>query len=412
MSKETDSAHPSSDIIGSWGRELSDKRIILCVAGSVAAYRAIDMARLLMRHGASVTCVASHAALRLIHKDYLQWATGNEVVTDLTGKMEHIQLADRGRSDAILVYPATANTLGKLACGIDDTPISTVLTTALGAAIPIVLCPAMHQVMYENEAVKRNMEFLEEKVTIIPPDMIEGKAKAPEPSHVLDHMMGILGRNGPLAGKKVLVTAGPTTEYIDPVRVITNLSSGKTGVHIARCLVCAGAQVTLIYGPGSASPPASVTLVRVTTSQEMADELYRRLEAGPDIVVMAAAVADYTPKKRSDKKIKKMDSLPLEKVPKIIGHIKDIREDVLLVGFKAEAGASAEELIKAAREQIAETGADLVVANDVGARRYLQDPSSNEVVIVSSDSAVSSGWIPKEAIARIIVREIERRIAK
>ncbi len=170
--------HPSLDIVSSHGVELSGKRIVLCVAGSVAAYKAIELARLLMRHGADVTCVASNAATKLIQPDYFKWATGNKVITKLTGELEHIRLADYNQSDLVIVYPATANTLGKLANGIDDTPISTVLTVGFGSKIPILMCLAMHESMYDNSAVKKNIEFLKNKIEFLAPQMIEGKAKA------------------------------------------------------------------------------------------------------------------------------------------------------------------------------------------------------------------------------------------
>ena len=181
--------HPSLDIVSSNGIELSGKKIVLCIAGSVAAYKAIELARLLMRHGADVTCVASNAVTKLIQPDYFKWATGNKVITKLTGELEHIKLADYNQSDMIIVYPATANTLGKLANGIDDTPISTVLTVGFGSKIPILMCLAMHASMYENSAVTKNIKFLKNKIDFLAPQMIEGKAKAAEPEEVLENAL-------------------------------------------------------------------------------------------------------------------------------------------------------------------------------------------------------------------------------
>lgn len=175
------SKHPSLDIVGSDGTEFAGKKIVLCISGSVAAYKAIELARLFMRHGANVICVASKAATNLIKPSYFKWATGNEVITQLTGDLEHIKVADYKQSDLIVVYPCTANTLGKLANGIDDTPISTVLSVGLGSKIPIVIALAMHESMYENPAVVKNMEFLKKKVDFISPSFVEGKAKAAEP---------------------------------------------------------------------------------------------------------------------------------------------------------------------------------------------------------------------------------------
>lgn len=246
--------HPSLDIVGTYGTELAGKRIVLCVAGSVAVYKAIELARLLMRHGADVVCVTSEAATKLVKPDYFKWATGNDVITKLTGNLEHIDVADYGRSDMIIVYPGTANTLGKLANGIDDTPVSTVLTVGFGSGIPIVMALAMHESMYYNKAVKKNIDFLKDKVDFVSPVMIEGKAKAAEPEDVLEFVLKKFGFSSKLHGKKILMTAGPTVEYIDPVRVISNLSSGKTGVLLASELVSAGAKVTLVYGLGTAEP--------------------------------------------------------------------------------------------------------------------------------------------------------------
>ena len=203
--------HPSLDIVESYGTELTGRKIVLCIAGSVAAYKSIELARLLMRHGANVKCVMSNASTKLIKPDYMKWATGNNVITKLTGDMEHIDLADYKRSDLLVVYPSTANTLGKLATGIDDTPISTVLTVGFGSKIPIVMGLAMHRSMYENAAVRKNIAFLEKKIDFVSPNMIEGKAKAPEPEDVLHFVLRKFGQSKILKGKKVLMTAGPVS---------------------------------------------------------------------------------------------------------------------------------------------------------------------------------------------------------
>lgn len=405
--------HPSLDIVESHGTELSGKKIVLCVAGSVAAYKSIELARLLMRHGANVTCVASDAATKLIKPDYFKWATGNEVITRLTGDLEHIRLADYKQSDLIIVYPATANTLGKLANGIDDTPISTVLTVGFGSKIPIVVCLAMHEAMYDNAAVKKNISFLKNKISFISPNFIEGKAKAPEPEDVLSYVLKKFGHSPILDNKKVLITAGPTIEYIDPVRVITNLSSGRTGVLLASELVSAGAKVTLVYGPGSENPPKGAKIIPVKTTKEMSDAVKKEMKKRFDVVIMSAAAADYTPENQNQKKIKSSNSkvvIKLKKIPKIIEQIKKMQNDIFLVGFKAETNLTKLALIKEARKKIIETGADLIVANDIGSKRYKENPQNNEVIIVDSKKTISSGWRSKEKIAKLIVKEIEKRI--
>ena len=406
-------AHPSLDIVESHGNELLDKKIVLCVAGSVAAYKAIELARLLMRHGADVSCVASNAVTKLVQPEYFKWATGNNVITKLTGNLEHIALADYGKSDLIIVYPGTANTLGKLANGIDDTPVSTVLTVGFGSGIPILMCLAMHASMYDNAAVKKNVDFLKGKVDFLLPQMIEGKAKAPEPEDVLDHVLKKFGYSSVLKGKKILITAGPTIEKIDPVRVITNQSTGRTGVLLAKELVSSGAKVTFVYGPGKEPPPKGVKLIHVDSAKEMFNAVKKEMRKKFDIVIMAAAVSDFYIKNSSKSKIKSSKekmTIRLVRSPKIINQIKKLQNDVFLVGFKAEANLSEKELVKESKKKIRETGADFVVANDIGSKRYTKNPESNRVLIVDSERILSSGWKKKEKIAKFIKKELEKRV--
>ncbi|HSB49811.1 MAG TPA: bifunctional phosphopantothenoylcysteine decarboxylase/phosphopantothenate--cysteine ligase CoaBC [Nitrosopumilaceae archaeon] len=406
--------HPSLDIVGTHGSELSEKRIVLCVAGSVAVYKAIELARLLMRHGADVICVASSAATKLVKPDYFKWATGNEVITRLTGGLEHIDVADYNRSDLIIVYPGTANTLGKLANGIDDTPVSTVLTVGFGSGIPIVMALAMHESMYENKAVKKNIDFLKDKVDFVSPVMIEGKAKAAEPEDVLEFVLKKFGFSSVLHGKRILMTAGPTIEFIDPVRVVTNLSSGKTGVLLASELVSAGAKVTLVYGPGVAEPPKGARVILVKTTKEMFDAIKKEMKKKFDVVILAAAASDYTVENPSSSKIKsskKSLQIKLKQAPKIIDHIKKWQKDVFLVGFKAETNLSKKKLESLARKKMRESKADLMIANDIGSARYQKNPDYNEIVLVNSKRAISSGWKRKEKLAKIIRKELEKRSA-
>jgi len=404
--------HPSLDIVSSDGTELAGKKIVLCISGSVAAYKSIELARLLMRHGSDVTCVASKAATDLIKPSYFKWATGNEVITKLTGDLEHIKIADYKKSDLIVVYPCTANTLGKLANGIDDTPISTVLSVGLGSKIPIVMALAMHEAMYENAAVRKNITFLKGKIEFIGPNMVEGKAKASEPEEVLDFVLKKFGSSSKLRGKKVLITAGPTIEYLDPVRVITNQSTGKTGVLLAAEFVSAGAKVTFIYGPGKEPPPKGVKLVRVETSKEMFDVVRKEMKQKFDIVILAAAVSDYTPERLNKTKIKSIPNkilIKLKRAPKIIDVIKKTQKDVFLIGFKAETNTSRERLINEARKKLKESKADLIVANDIGLKKYKENSDYNNVIIIDTKNTIQSGWKKKLEITRFIRKEIEKR---
>ncbi|MDH3793713.1 MAG: bifunctional phosphopantothenoylcysteine decarboxylase/phosphopantothenate--cysteine ligase CoaBC [Nitrosopumilus sp.] len=405
--------HPSLDIVNSHGVELTGKRIVLCVAGSVAAYKAIELARLLMRHGADVKCVTSNAVTKLIQPEYFKWATGNDVITKLTGELEHIRLADYNQSDLIVVYPATANTLGKLANGIDDTPVSTVLTVGFGSKIPILMCLAMHVSMYENSAVKKNIKFLKNKIQFLSPKMIEGKAKSPEPEDVLENVLKKFGFSSLLKNKKILMTAGPTIEQIDPIRAITNQSSGKTGVSLASELISAGAKVTFVYGPGREKPPKGAKTINVLSSKEMHVTVKSELKKKFDIVIMAAAVADYIPIVQSKKKIKSSKStmnIRLKKAPKIIDEIKKYQKNVFLIGFKAETNLTKSQLIKSAEKKLRESSADMIIVNDIGSIRYKKNPQNNQVIIVDSKKNVVSGWMNKEKIAKIIRKQIEVKI--
>ena len=405
--------HPSLDIVESRGTELSGKRIVLCVAGSVAAYKSIELARLLMRHGAKVTCVMSSASTKMIQPDYMKWATGNDVITKLTGKLEHINIADYKRSDLIIVYPATANTLGKLANGIDDTPISTVLTVGFGSKTPILMALAMHASMYENVAVKKNISFLKNKIDFISPNMIEGKVKASEPEEVLDFVLKKFGLSSKLQGKKILMTAGPTVEQIDPIRAITNQSTGKTGVSLAKELVSAGAKVTFVYGPGNEKPPKGAKIINVVSSNELYNVVKNQLKNKFDIVIMAAAISDYIPKNPSKKKIKSSKtnlSISLKKAPKIINEIKEIQKNILLVGFKAETNVTNTQLIKSAKKKLKESSSDIIIANDIGTSRYKKNSQNNQIIIVDSKKNIISGWMKKEKIAKIIRKQIELKL--
>lgn len=405
----TDDGHPSLDITGTHSDKLRGRKIILCVAGSVAAYKAIELARLLMRHGADVTCVPSGAACRLVTPEYFKWATGNSPITELTGELEHIRMADYNAADAILVYPATANVLGKMANGIDDTPMSTILATAMGSKIPIIVGVAMHRAMYENPAVRDNIRYLDKTVRFIEPHVAEGKARLAEPEEVLEHMLNTA--ESPLRGKSILVTAGATVEYLDPVRIITNVSTGITGMLLAAELVRAGARVVVIYGQGSARPAAGAQIIRVRTAAEM-DRAVRAEIKKCDIAIMAAAVSDYCPKVRQKTKMKSdrpETEITLVRTPKILDAVKKMRSDLFLVGFKAETDVTMDSLVKSARKKLHESRADIIIANDIG-KKYQKNPAGNRIAIVDAGSARRLKWQSKQDIARAIREEIESRI--
>ncbi len=404
--------HPSKEITGSDGSELGGKKIVLCVTGSVAAYRAIDLARLLMRHGADVHAVMSEAtASTLLHPEMMKWATGNSVVTKLTGDLEHVALADYGMSDLIIVYPCTANTMGKVVAGIDDTPVTSVLSVGLGAKIPVIIAPAMHEAMYENRFIQQNVKKLKEHgIIFVGPNMEEGKAKAAEPEEVLASVINVF--RGPLAGRRVLVTAGSTVEYIDPIRVVTNTSSGKMGVAIAREAERMGAHVRLVYGHGTENPDVANTY-RVDTSEQMRSAVVSELKKKCDVVIMAAAVSDYAPASKSPKKIDTRNGrleLSLVATKKIVDEVKKAG-DAFLVAFKADYDVSNDALVEKAHAKLKESGADLVVANDIGRAGSKAGSDRNEVFIVDKKkNVVHVPLDSKQAIARKILELVAESI--
>jgi phosphopantothenoylcysteine decarboxylase / phosphopantothenate---cysteine ligase len=401
--------HPSKDILGTQGKQLEGKKIVLCITGSVAAYRAIDLARLLMKHSADVHAVMTEStASMLLNPEIMKWATGNDVVTKLTGNLEHIILADYGMSDLIIVYPCTANTLGKVAAGIDDTPVTSILSVALGSKIPIIVAPAMHEAMYENIFVQQNLSKLKEHMVFIEPKIEGGKAKVADPEHILNATISVLSNKALLSGKRVLVTAGSTIEYIDPIRVITNLSSGKMGIAIAQEAQRMGAIVTLVYGHGTLSPETG-KIVRVNTGEEMYKAVISELSSKRhDIAVMAAAVADFAPAKKSDKKINtKLGKMELSLVAtrKIIDEVKNNSKDTFLVAFKADYCVSESVLIEKAYRKLKECDADIIVANDLGRKGSESGSDKNEVFIVDRDKKIVH--LPPESKAQVARRLLE-----
>jgi len=299
--------HPSRDIMQTRGTELKEKRIVLCITGSVAAVQSPEIARQLMRHGADVFAVMSHMAQKIIHPYLVEWATGNPVVTELTGKIEHVALAGEHdkKADLILVAPATANTISKIASGIDDTTVTSVASTAFGSKIPIVIVPAMHESMYRHPILDENVKKLRALgIEFVGPRVEEGKAKIAETEEIVEAVIRKLSASKDFAGKKILVTAGPTLEYIDPVRVITNKSSGLMGVEVAREALLRGAEVTLIYGPGTATPPDEARVVSVERTKEMYEAVVSELKSQKyDAVIATAAASDWALGKPFDYKV-------------------------------------------------------------------------------------------------------------
>ena len=421
--KKRTGIHSSKDIVGIDGCEIEGKKIVLCITGSVAAYRAIDLARQLIRHGADVFPVMSEAvASTLLTPDMMKWATGNNVVTKITGSLEHIALANYNMSDLIVVYPCTANTIGKVANGINDTPVTSVLSVALGSRIPIIIAPAMHESMYDNRLIQENIQKVKDQgVDFLQPIIIEGKAKVVSPEQILKSIITKFTNSTQsfFYEKNILVTAGGTIEYIDPIRVITNLSSGKMGNILAEEAVRLGAKVTLVYGHGTYSPKFSPNLkiIRVNTSKEMYNVIMSELSLKRyDIAILSAAVADFTPERKSIKKITTSTGkllLTLSPTRKIINKVKHMSKQTFLVGFKAEYNISDTNMIEGAYKKLMECKGDLIVANDVGRKDSEIGSDNNEVFVI--DKRKNILHLPaqnKLNIARNLLNVIENLISQ
>ncbi len=379
--------------------------IVLCVTGSIAAVESVKLARELKRQGMNVTCFMSDDACKIIHPNAMEFATGKNVVLELTGDIEHVKYA---QADLILVAPATANLISKFAYKIADNPISTLLITAYGYSTPIIFVPSMHDSMYK--AVSENIERCkDEGIIFIDPKREEGKAKFPS---IQDITLQTLRETseGKLRGKKVIITAGGTYEEIDSVRGITNRSSGKMGLEIAKEAFIQGADVTLITGSIKVHVPKIFDRIKINSTEEMKNEVIKLIPES-DVFVSAAAVSDFTVEKTYAEKQDKISSeedltLYLKKAPKIINIVKEINPNIFLVGFKAEYNVSDEELISLAHKKMESSGADLMIANDVSIKGAGFGSDKNQVIIVDGDTftvpLTSKTEIAKKIIQKII----------
>lgn len=385
--------HPSKAIIGTSGRQLEGRRIVLCVTGSIAALRSPEIAKELMRKGAEVYAVMTPDAQRIIHPYALEWATGNPVVTEITGKIEYVAaVGGEGTApvDLVLVAPATGNTLAKIAWGLSDTPVTAYVSAALGARIPVILAPAMHRCLWDSSATSENIARLRALgLTLVESKLEEGKAKLAEVEEVVEAVIRRLTAPT-MAGMKVLITAGPTVEHLDPIRVLTNRSSGRMGVALAREALRRSSQVTLVYGPGTAKPPLGVRLVQVETSDQMREAVVSHLQTGDYSVFLAAgAVSDFTPILPSTRKISTAQTpeltVRLRATEKVVEEAKKLSPQTFLVIFKAEYQVSEEELAAKAEERMKQTEADMVVANDVGRRGAEFGSQTTEALVLEKN---------------------------
>lgn len=390
---------------------LNSKRILLGVTGSIACYKAADLASKLTQLGAAVDVVLTSAAVNFVSPLTFQSVTGRRayVDADLWGPEGHVLHVSLGsQADLLVIAPATANTLAKLASGQADNLLT---LAALASTAPLLLAPAMDGGMYEHPATQANLKTLEERgAVIVGPQSghlasgLSGVGRMLEPAELLGHMRLLLGRSGPLAGRKVVVTAGGTQEAIDPVRSITNRSSGKQGYALAQAALDLGAAVTLISAPTALTPPVGAELVPVTSAADMLEAVLANAK-GSDILLMAAAVADFRPRKEAKQKIKRAASVPelkLTATPEILLELHKVKakRPKVLIGFAAES----KDLIENAKQKLKAKHLDLIVANDIAARDAGFEVDNNRVVLF--DKTGKQEELPlmsKEEVARIVV---------
>jgi len=358
----------------------------------------------------------SQAGQRIIHPDLMEWGTGNPVVTELTGQIEHITLAGKHEEhvDLVLIAPSTANTIGKIANGIDDTPVTTTVSSAMGAKIPVMIVPAMHASMYDHPAVIENIEKLKRMgVEFVEPRMEEAKAKIPEVEMIVESVLARLGPHD-LDGKYFIITAGPTRGWLDRVRFITNPSTGKMGIAICNEILHRGGDVTLILGPTSEKPSQRTRTMHVDSSQEMLEKVLNEISLKkPDAFISSAAVLDYVPTEREDRKRPSGEpySINLEPTPKIIDRVRKEHADLFIVGFKVESGVSDTELEERARVKIDSGICNLVVANDANRKGVAFGTDTNEVIIVGTEGfSMKIPLSSKMDIARRVVDTMIERM--
>jgi len=391
---------------------LQGRNIILGVTGGIAAYKAVELLRLLTKAGASVHVIMTRAATEFVTPLTFQTLSANPVHTEIFNlitehEIGHISLADR--ADLFIIAPATANFVGKLAGGIADDLLT---TTAMATKAPVLIAPAMNVNMYENPLYRENEEKLRRHGYLFADPVSgylacgwEGKGKMQEPALIFEEALAALSPKD-LAGLKILVTAGPTREEIDPVRYISNHSSGRMGYAIARAARIRGAEVTLVSGPVSLCPPQGVTLIDVVSAEEMLREVVA-IAGKFDVIIKAAAVADYRPATREGQKIKKKSgdgNIALIKNGDILAELgKAKKSDQTLVGFAAET----ENLLENASAKLAAKNLDLIVANDVSAKGAGFNVETNIVRFIYRDGRSEELTIlPKETVAEELLDRV------
>lgn len=390
---------------------LKGKTVLLGVSGGIAAYKAAALASALVKQHAAVEVVMTKNATEFVTPLTFEQLTGRRVMVDtfdrnFSHQVEHIALAER--TDLVIVAPATANVCAKFAHGLADDMLT---TTVLACRCPKLIAPAMNTNMFENPVTQDNLKLLEHYGwEIIPPASgrlacgAVGKGKLPEPEVLLDYVMRFLAMPHDLEGKRVLVTAGPTQEALDPVRYLTNHSSGKMGCAIAKMAMLRGADVTLVCGPLSVAPPPFVKTVNVVSAQDMFDAV-TALAPKSDLIFKAAAVADYTPAEYNDQKMKKSDSdlsIPLKRTQDILKYLGEHRTDgQVICGFSMET----QNMIENSKKKLQSKNIDMICANNLKTEGAGFGVDTNVITVITKSEVKELPLQSKESVANAILDE-------
>lgn len=399
---------------------LKGKNILLAVTGGIAAYKMADVASMLVKQGADVHVVMTKSATNFIPAETFQVLTKNKVYTDCFDEdpddyvnVPHISLGTS--ADCILVAPATADVIGKIANGIADDMVT---TTILPALCPVLIAPSMNGYMFDNPIVQDNISKLKKfGYKIIEPSFghlacgYDGKGKLPSPEDLVENVLLAVARDKDLKGKKVLVNAGPTEESIDPIRVITNHSSGKMGYAIARQAAFRGASVTLVSGPTNLKSPMGVEVISIKSAEDMYQEMVKNADQA-DIIIMAAAVADYTPVTTAENKIKKTEgdfSIPLKRTKDILLSIGQQKKDgQFICGFSMET----ENMLENSRKKLIKKNADMICANNLRQAGAGYQVDTNILTLIQKDFEKELPLLSKDEAANEILTVIKNSLKK
>jgi len=393
--------HPADEIRGSKSNRLSKKRLVLAVTGSIAVVETIKLSRELIRHGADVFPVMTPSAIKIIHPDSLWFATGKKPIIELTGATEHVTFCGRVKNpvDLLLISPCTANTISKIAHGIDDTAVTTFATTAIGSGVPILIVPAMHLSMYDHKIIQENIKKCKKVgIKFIEPLIEKSKAKMADIDEIVSYVIRETGKQD-LAKKKILIVGGPTAEPIDDVRVITNRSSGKTAVWLAKNAFYRGADVELWYGFGKEVPPNYINNIDFESINDISKLLKSKGLKKFDVIILCAALSDYIPKKQTGKISSGKEKLVIEMLsaPKIIASLRKKAPKSKIIGFKVE--EKSPKLKEKAGNLLKKNNLDFVVANTISGF----DKDENEIWIIDKKGKTIHKKGKKEHLADYIL---------